>query len=344
MTHPPRRELADSGNEGLAKRRVERTVQRQAHGPDAGGAEGGQRLGLVVLGDRIRLLTRREVDGQHDLIRREGPYQVVDLARRAQERRDHRHLRKTAVIHGLVDDRVDVADHVHAVRPRRPDTRRAGAHHRGQVSAREADDAVGDDAERLEESRQRHAARVSRHQRLRVGARGEDVGVVPVVGRRRKDERRGREVGVSRQRLFQLVEGMAADVVLDHEIAHHVGIEPHHARIDKRETTAPLAYETVAEIVGPALVADAPQLVGLKARKRRGQTGAQVGNVTDDERDRAGPARQRARIGDVGQRHVRNAVEKRDHPPHLLDERSFAGRGNDYQLGHQLLLARKTSA
>ena len=160
------------------------------------------------------------------------------------------------MVHRLADDLVDVADEADAVRAPKFLARRARAHHRREVAAGETDDAIGLEPRFLKEPRQRHAARVGRDKRLRVGTRLEDIRVMPVVGRRREDERGRRELRIAGKRLLQFVERTAADGIVDRQVAHHIRIEAGDARIDERQLAPVRSDHVLAEVIGAALVAN----------------------------------------------------------------------------------------
>ena len=333
VADPLARELLDRRHDLPAPGRVERTVQRDLRRPHAAVRERAHRLLLEVRRDRVGALPRREVERQHHLVLRERRDRGIGLPGVAHDDRDHRRLGQARVVDRLVHDAVDVADRAHALGPRRVLAGRARAHHRREVAARAADDARGLEPEALQQARHRRAAGEGRHERLRVRAGAEDVRVAPVVRRRREDEVRGREVVEARQRLLELVEGRAALGVEDHEVAHHVRVERHHARVDEGELPPPLAQEAVAEVVGAAAVAQPRHAARLQARGRGDEPRAQVRERRGDDGHDRRAAREAAGVGDVQERDVGDAVDEPHDALHLRRERGRVRRGDDDELG-----------
>ena len=86
------------------------------------------------------------------------------------------------MIHGLAHEPVDFVQSLDARGPVSVQTRGSGLHESREVAAPDTQDAVRLDPDFRKQPRQCRASRVRRDKSLRIGARTEDVGIVPVVG------------------------------------------------------------------------------------------------------------------------------------------------------------------
>ena len=249
MLHPPLCELLHHRNEGIAHLRVEGPVEGEDHRAHPRSRERVEGGAFEVRRDGIRLLARRIVNGKHDLARGKGGDNVVYLAGVPHEHAHHRNWRKAAMVHGLVNDGVNVPYHAHPVWPRRALARRAGAHHGRKVAARKADHAVRGEAACGKHASKCRACGVCRYKGLRIRPRLEYVGVVPVVWGRREYERRRGELVIPCQRLLKLVEYVAALRLGNREVAQHVRVVARDSGIDECKLAAARSYQPVAGIV-----------------------------------------------------------------------------------------------
>ena len=182
----------------------------------------------------------------------------------ADHRRNHDDLRKSLVVDRLADDFVNIAKSLHALGTGRCGGCRPGLHYSREIAAAASDYTVRLKPRRVKETGHRRAPGVRRDERLGIRAGTEDVGVVPVIRRRRKYEIRRRESRLADKSLLELVERRAAFRMQDDQIAQHVGIERNRAGKNKSEFSLSFAQEMITEIIRSALVLEARHRPGLE--------------------------------------------------------------------------------
>ena len=320
MLHVVGRELLDRGDYRRTVRRIERLVELEPQDPYSRVRERLHRRFLEIGLDREGFHLRRKIADKIDLLFWEGSEDRADVFLVADHRRNHDDLRQALVVDGLADDSVNIAQSLHALGARRACRGGSGLHDGREISAAATDHAVRLKPCRVQKTRHRLASGISRDESLGIRARAENVGVVPVIRRRRENEIRRRETRLADKSLFELVERRTAFGMQHREIAHHVGIKRNRARKHKSEFTLALAQKMIAEIIRSALVLKARHRPGFETVLRRRKSLAQILNRRRDKSENAFAAHKTARIGDIDERTVGNSVDERYEARNLFDK------------------------